>query len=184
MYQPWHFVKLVYVPVWCRHSWCRCWWRCGCCVGITLLFMSSHHLCWTMQSQCDSGCVDLKKMKSCIAYLWLTHSFWTNVQMVCLNLKWKRVIFPAATSEIQRISVCIFLGCFKTKKIVCIHVILVMSNIFKCQKTWYSHPLLFSNDFPGYRGLQYVHNFLSFESFQILSNVRNPSPCLACVFPR
>ncbi len=22
------------------------------------------------------------------AYLWLTQSFWTNVQMACLNLKW------------------------------------------------------------------------------------------------
>ncbi len=82
------------VPI-CRHSWCRCWWRCCCCVGITLFFMSFHNCWWTMQTQSDSGCVDLKKMKSCV-------SFWTNVQMACLNLKWKRAIFPSATSEIQR----------------------------------------------------------------------------------
>ncbi len=40
-----------------------------------------------MQSQCDSGCVDLKQMKSCVAYLWLTQSFQSYVQMACLNLK-------------------------------------------------------------------------------------------------
>ncbi len=59
------------VPV-CRHSWCWCWWRCRCCVGITLFFMSSHHCWWTMESKCDSGCIYLKKMKSFVAYLWLT----------------------------------------------------------------------------------------------------------------
>ncbi len=105
----------------CRHSWCRCWWRCRCCVGITLFFMSSHHCWWTVQSQFDSGCVDLKMMKSCcVAYLWLTQSLWTNVQMACLNWKWKHVIFPAGTSEVQRNLMCIFFGCFKIKKIVCI----------------------------------------------------------------
>ncbi len=124
------------VPVWCRHNWCRSWWRCHCCVGITLFFISSHHCWWTMQSQCDSGYVDLKKMKSCEAYLWLTQSFQTNVQMACLNFKWNRVILPAATSEIQRNSTCIFFGWFKTEKIVCILVISVMSNIFECQKYW------------------------------------------------
>ncbi len=80
------------VPI-CRHRWCWCWWRCRCCVGINLFFMSSHHCWWTMQRQCDSGYVDLKKMKSCVAYLWITHSFWTNVQMACLNLKWNHVFF-------------------------------------------------------------------------------------------
>ncbi len=29
----------------------------------------------------------IKKMKSCVACLWLTQSFWTNVQMGCHNLK-------------------------------------------------------------------------------------------------
>jgi hypothetical protein len=33
------------------------------------------------------GVLIWKKMKSCVAYLWLTQSFWTNVQMACLNLK-------------------------------------------------------------------------------------------------
>jgi hypothetical protein len=26
-------------------------------------------------------------VKSCVAYLWLTQPFWTNVQMACLDLK-------------------------------------------------------------------------------------------------
>ncbi len=106
--------------------------------------MSGHHCWWTTQSQCDSGRVDLKKMKSCVAYLWLTQSFWSNVQIACLNLKWKHVIIPTATSEIQKNLMCIFFGCFNTKKIVCILVISVMSNIFECQKSWYSH-LYFKN---------------------------------------
>ncbi len=28
-----------------------------------------------------------KKMRSCVAYLWLTQPFWTNMQMACLDLK-------------------------------------------------------------------------------------------------
>jgi hypothetical protein len=32
------------------------------------------------------GVLILKK-KSCVAYLWLTQPFWTNVQMACLYLK-------------------------------------------------------------------------------------------------
>ncbi len=34
------------------------------------------------------GVLILKKIKSCVAYLWLTQpSFWTNVQIACLDLK-------------------------------------------------------------------------------------------------
>ncbi len=33
------------------------------------------------------GMLILKKMKSCVAYLWLTQPFQTNVQMTCLDLK-------------------------------------------------------------------------------------------------
>jgi hypothetical protein len=33
------------------------------------------------------GVLILKKMKSCVAYLWLTQPFRTNVQMACLDLK-------------------------------------------------------------------------------------------------
>ncbi len=80
------------VPIY-RHCWCWCWWRCRCCVGIILFFMSSHHCWWTMQSQCDMGVLIWKKMKSCVAYLWLTQSFQSNVQMACLNLKWNHVLF-------------------------------------------------------------------------------------------
>jgi hypothetical protein len=30
------------------------------------------------------GVIILKKMRSCVAYLWLTQPFWTNVQMAAL----------------------------------------------------------------------------------------------------
>ncbi len=33
------------------------------------------------------GVLFLKKMRSCVAYLWLTQPFWTNVQMAGLDLK-------------------------------------------------------------------------------------------------
>ncbi len=115
-----------------------------------------------MQSHCDSGCVDLKKMKSCVAYLWLTQSSPSNVQMACLNLKWNHVpakprklfaflwfqscqIFsnvrnpdtPTITSHnwlsrIKRTSICTQFFIFW-----------VISNFFKCQKSHYScHGLL------------------------------------------
>ncbi len=101
----------------CRHRWCWCWWRCRCCVGITLFFMSSHHCWWTMQSQFDSGCVDFKKMKSCVAYLWLTQSFWTNVQMACLDLKWNHVFFQQQLLKCWGIWYAYFLGVSKPRKL-------------------------------------------------------------------
>ncbi len=33
------------------------------------------------------GVLFLEKMRSCVAYLWLTQPFRTNVQMACLDLK-------------------------------------------------------------------------------------------------
>ncbi len=33
------------------------------------------------------GVLNLKKMRSCVAYLWLTQPFWTNVHKACLDLK-------------------------------------------------------------------------------------------------
>ncbi len=33
------------------------------------------------------GVLILEKMKSCVAYLWLTQPFCTNVQMACFDLK-------------------------------------------------------------------------------------------------
>ncbi len=33
------------------------------------------------------GVLFLEKMSSCVAYLWLTQPFQTNVQMACLDLK-------------------------------------------------------------------------------------------------
>ncbi len=93
----------------------------------------------------------------------------------------KLCLFPAATSEILRNLICIFFGCFKTKKIVCILVISVMSKYFQMLPIQILPPLLFRTDFPGYRGLQYVHDFLVF--WQISSNVRNLySPAMACLW--
>ncbi len=33
------------------------------------------------------GVLILKKMRSCVVYLWLTQQFQTNVQMACLDLE-------------------------------------------------------------------------------------------------
>ncbi len=33
------------------------------------------------------GVLILKIMRSCVAYLWMTQPFWTNMQMACLDLK-------------------------------------------------------------------------------------------------
>ncbi len=33
------------------------------------------------------GVLILKKMRSCVAYLWLTQPFWTYVHKACLDLK-------------------------------------------------------------------------------------------------
>ncbi len=98
--------RWCFEPV-CRHSWCQCWcwWICRCCVGFTLFFMSSHHCYWTMQTQSDM-CWFWKKMRSCVSYLWLTQPFQTNVWTACFDLKWWHVIFPAATSDVQRNSIC------------------------------------------------------------------------------
>ncbi len=78
------------------------------------------------------GVLIWKKMKSCVAYLWLTQSFKTNVQMPCLDLKWNHVFFQQWLLKYWGIWYAFFFWCFKTKKIVCILVISVMSNIFKC----------------------------------------------------
>ncbi len=86
----------------------------------------------TIQSQCDRGCVDLKINEE-LCSLSLVDTVTLDK---CANglpqFEMKSCLFPPATSEILRNSICIFLGCFKTKKIVCILVISVMLNIFKC----------------------------------------------------
>ncbi len=68
--------------------------------------------------------------------LWSLSLVDTVISDQCTNglpqFKMKSCLFPAATSEIQRNLICIFFGGFKTKKIVCILVISVMSNNFKC----------------------------------------------------
>ncbi len=53
------------------------------------LCFSSHPTIFDEQHKVNVivGVLILKKMKSCVAYLWLTQSFWTNVQMACLDLK-------------------------------------------------------------------------------------------------
>ncbi len=123
--------------------------------------MSCHHCWWTMQSQCDSRCVDLKKNEE-LCSLSLVD---TVILDQCANaLPWFEMnscLFPAATSEILRNLICIFFWCFKTKKNVCILVISVV-KYFQMLEIQILPPLLFRTDFPGYRGLQYVHNVLVF----------------------
>ena len=76
-----------------------------------------------MQSQCDSGYDDLKINEE-LCSLSLAD---TVIPDQCANglprFEMKSCLFPAATSEILRNLICIFFGCFKIKKIVCILVI-------------------------------------------------------------
>ncbi len=146
-----------------------------------------------MQSQCDSGCVDLKKNEErCVDLLEKNEELCSLslVDTVILDqsantLPWfemKSCLFPAATSEILRNSICILFGCFKTKKIVCILVISVMSNIFKCYKSRYSCPYFSELTFQDTEDFNMYTMFLLFESFQFSSNVRNPiTPAMACL---
>ncbi len=40
-----------------------------------------------VDEQCKVNVIVGVLIKSCVAYFWLTQSFWTNVQMACLNMK-------------------------------------------------------------------------------------------------
>jgi hypothetical protein len=135
-----------------------------------------------MQSKCDIGCVDLKKNEELCSLSPVD----TVIPEQCANglpqFEMKSCLFPAATSEILRNSICIFLGCLKTKKIVCILVISVMSNIFKCEKTRYSCPYFSELTFQDTEDFNMHTIFLFFESCQISSYVRNPiTPTMACL---
>ncbi len=73
--------------------------------------------------------------------------------------------------------------CFKTKKIVCILVISVMSNIFKCYQYRYSCPYFSVLTLQDIEDFNMYMIFLFFESFKISSNVRNPiTPAMACLW--
>ncbi len=90
-------------------------------------------------------------MKSCVAYLWLTQSFWTNKQTVSSSNFWNT----------EKFNMHIFLV-FQNQE-NCLH----SCNFSHVKYFWMSEnlilpPLLFSNDFLGYRGFQYVYNFLVF----------------------
>jgi hypothetical protein len=67
-----------------------------------------------MQSQCDSGCVDLKNNEEFCSISLVD----TVILDQCANglpqFEIKTYIFPAATSERQRNLICIFFGCFKS----------------------------------------------------------------------
>ena len=89
----------------------------------------------------------------------------TVISEQCANgltqFEMKTCHFPAVTSEIQRNSICIFLGFLNQEN--CLH----SCNFSHVKYFWMSEnlillPLLFSNDFPGYRGIQCVHDFLVF----------------------
>ncbi len=126
-----------------------------------------------MQSQCDSGCVDLKNEELCSLSL-----VDTVISEQCANglpqFDIKSCLFPAATSEILRNSTWIFFGCFKTKNIVCILVISVSRH---------SRPYFSELTFQDTEDFKMYMIFLFFESFWISSNVRNPySPALACLW--
>ncbi len=58
-----------------------------------------------------------KKMKSCVAYLWLTQSFQSNVQMPCLDLKWNHVFFQQRLPKYWGIPHAYFLGVLKPRKL-------------------------------------------------------------------
>ncbi len=68
-------------------------------------------------------------------------------------------------SEKKRTLICTFLSCFKTKKIVCILVILVMSNIYECQKSWYTHPYFSAMTF------QDIEDFNKYSSLLFLKKI-------------
>ncbi len=73
--------------------------------------------------------------------------------------------------------------CLKTKKIVCILVISVMSNIFKCYQSRYSHPYYSELTFQDIEDFNMYMMFLFFKSFQNSSNVRNPNTsAMACLW--
>ncbi len=56
-----------------------------------------------------------------------------------------------------------------------------MSNIFECQKTWYSHPYFSATSFQDTENFNTYNIFLSFRSFHFSLPVRNLNcPTLAC----
>ncbi len=95
---------------------------------------------------------------------------YTVIPDQCANaLPWfetKSCLFPAVTSKILRNLKCIFFGCFKTKKIVCILVISVMSIIFKCLKSRYSCPYFSELTFQDIEDFNMYTMFL----FWVISN--------------
>ncbi len=75
----------------CRHSWCWwcwCWWRYRRCVGFTFFSCPPTIDIEKCKLNLIVGVLILKKMSSCVANLWLTQPFPTNVQIACLDLKW------------------------------------------------------------------------------------------------
>ncbi len=75
-------------------------------------------------------------------------------------------------------------GCFKTKNIVCILVVSVVSNIFKCQKSWYSHPYFSAMTFQDTEDFNMYTIFCLLSHFKFLQMSEIPilPPWLACVF--
>ncbi len=63
------------------------------------------------------GVLIWKTMKSCVAYLWLTQSFRTNVQMPCLDLKWNHVFFQQWLLKYWGIWYAYFWGVLKPRKL-------------------------------------------------------------------
>ncbi len=138
-----------------------------------------------MQSQCDSGCVNLKKNEE-LHSLSLVD---TVIPDQCANglpqFEMKSCLFPAVTSEILRKLMFIFFGCFKTKKIVCILVISVC-QIFSTVRNPYTPTLTFQNQLSRIQRTSICTKFTCFFShFNFLQMTEIPLllPWLACEFP-
>ncbi len=148
----------------CRHSWCWCWcwWRCRFCVGFTLLFMSSHHCWWKMQSQSDNGCVDFEKNEE-LCSLSLVD---TAISDQCANgLPWFEMITCHFSSSDFWYTEEFYMHIFwviKNKE-NCLHSCnLSHVKYFLISENLILPPILFTNVFPGYRRLQYIQYFLVF----------------------
>jgi hypothetical protein len=86
--------------------------------------------------------------------------------MPCLDLKWNHVFFKQRLLKYWGIWYAYFLGVLNQEN--CLHSC-NFSHVkyFQMLEIQILPPLLFRTDFPGYRGLQYVHDFLV---FWIISN--------------
>jgi hypothetical protein len=106
-----------------------------------LFFISSHHCWWTMQSQCDRGCVLIWKRDEKLCSPSLVDTVISEQSANGLSQFQMKMCHSSSSNfwNTEEFNMHIF-GWFKTEKIDCSLVILVMSNIFECQKYWNTRP--------------------------------------------